>query len=139
MELGIDMRTAIYIAIILAFLRRIIHKIVPGVTGRFLCTVTLNDGETFCFATFDTMVRCRAAKDRLKGAIDAEKKTDFVLAYNSLEAGEIIPEKISDGKPHNIWDDDDPDVKSELICYPGTFRIIREVSSMLGQNKWSCG
>lgn len=133
------MRTAIYIAIILAFLRRILHKIVPGVTGEFLCTVTLSDGETFCFATFDTMVRCRAATDRLKGAIDAEKKTDFVLAYNSLEVGEITPEEISGGKPHNIWDDGDPDVKSDLIFYPGTFRIIREVSSMLGQNKWSCG
>ena len=133
------MRTAIYIAIILAFLRKILRKIVPNVTGKFLCMVTLNSGNTYCFATFDTLLECRAAKERLKAAIDADDKTDFVLAYSSLEAGELPKKEISGGFPHNIWDDGDPLVKNALNCYPATVRLIREVSSMFGQNRWSCG
>ena len=134
------MKKAFYIVIVLCFIRKIMHRIIPSGGQRYLCLVELTSGDTFCFASYGTILKCQEATMMLRDAIRKEGKEEFVLGYGRKDNDRPpVGIKVNSREIHNIWDGRDAQVLRCMDNYPSTFSIIRNVSRNLCQDVSTCG
>ena len=133
------MKNAIYILIFLRFIRRTLRRIIPAGGQRYMCLVELSSGDTYCFASYGSLLKCQEATIMLRDAIRNEGKTDFVLGYGRKDNDRPpVGIKVSPQEIHNIWNDSDPRVRMGLDHFPTTVALIRRVSRNLCQDEETC-
>ena len=130
------MRHACYLALILWFARKIMHRIIPSGGQRYMCLVELTSGDTYCFASYGSILKCQEATMMLRDAIRREKKTEFILGYGRKDNDRPpVGIKVNSRDIHSIWNENDERVKMARVQFPSTFELIRKVSRSLCQNE----
>lgn len=133
------MKNAIYILIFLRFIRRTLRRIIPAGGQRYMCLVELTSGDTYCFASYGSILKSQEATMMLRDAIRNEGLSDFVLGYGRKDNDRPpIGIKVNCQDLHNIWNDSDPRVSMGLQHFPSTFALIRKVSRNLCQDEETC-
>lgn len=104
-----------------------------------MCLVELTSGDTYCFASYGSILKCQEATMMLRDAIRKEGMSDFVLGYGRKDNDRTpVGIKVNCGDLHNIWNDSDPRVSMGLQQFPTTVSVIRKVSRSLFQDEDTC-
>lgn len=133
------MKKAFYLLIVLWFARKILHRIIPSGGQRYLCLVELTSGDTYCFASYGSMLKCQEATMMLRDAIRKENLGDFVLGYGRKDNDRPpVGIKVNCRDIHNIWNENDDRVNMGRQHFPSTFELIRKISRSLCQDVDTC-
>ena len=133
------MRTALYLLIVIWFARKIMRRIIPSGGQRYMCLVELSSGDTFCFASYGSILKCQEATMMLRDAVRKEGKTDFVLGYGRKDNDRPpVGINVNSRNIHNIWHENDDRVHMARQHFPSTFELIRRVSRSLCQDVETC-
>lgn len=104
-----------------------------------MCLVELTSGDTYCFASYGSILKSQEATMMLRDAIRNEDLSDFVLGYGRKDNDRPpVGIKVNCQDLHNIWNDSDPRVSMGMQHFPSTFALIRQVSRNLCQDEETC-